>query len=265
MIYIKKPKCKICSTPVKNFKSLLSGYSTYCSKICRNKDTAAIKVKVEQTCIERYGTANVSHTKIVKAKISKSNKGRQRSTEFKNKMSKIMKGNTIAVGRTLSEKHIKILSDNMKGKPAWNKGILHTEETKEKMRVARLTRVFPFKDSLPERILQEALRKFLEIETHFPIKGQPDIKIGNLLIFVDGDYWHGNPNKYKCKDILCGGIVVEDKWKRDKEITDYLLNKGYKVLRFWEDEIHNDIEYCVFEIKQALLPNSASVEFSTLI
>jgi DNA mismatch endonuclease (patch repair protein) len=121
-----------------------------------------------------------------------------------------------------------------------------------RIRAKRLKQVIPTKDTEPERILQEALRKFIEIETHYPIKGQPDIKIGNVLIFVDGDYYHAHPDRYKPEAKMLGGKTAQQVWDKDKRVTDYLINKGYKVLRFWEQDIHNNLEECVIKIKGML-------------
>ena len=52
----------------------------------------------------------------------------------------------------------------------------------------------------------------------------------------DGDYWH-NPKYFP--------IGVE----RDKKQTNYLESKGYKVLRFTETEINNNIKLCLKQVK----------------
>ena len=54
-----------------------------------------------------------------------------------------------------------------------------------------------------------------------------------IIIECDGDYWH---NK---KDIK----------KRDMQKNEYVISKGWKILRFWEHEINSDIDSCVNKIK----------------
>ena len=59
------------------------------------------------------------------------------------------------------------------------------------------------------------------------------------IIEFYGDYWHGNPNKYKPTDLIKymkGIITAEDKWKIDVERIKLLESKGYKVLIIWESE-----------------------------
>jgi len=55
----------------------------------------------------------------------------------------------------------------------------------------------------------------------------------NICIFADGDYWHNRPE------------AIE----RDKLVNKELINKGYKVLRFWENEIRSNIDNCANRIK----------------
>lgn len=74
-----------------------------------------------------------------------------------------------------------------------------------------------------------------------------DIK--KLCIEIDGNYWHGNPEIYKDKDLN------EMQIKRrisDKRKNTYLKNKGYRVLRFWEKNIYEDIENCIEKIREYL-------------
>jgi len=58
----------------------------------------------------------------------------------------------------------------------------------------------------------------------------------NIIIECDGDYWHNYPN---------GNEI-------DKIRTRELQDNGYKVLRFWERDIKNNIDYCIKEIKNAI-------------
>jgi very-short-patch-repair endonuclease len=60
-----------------------------------------------------------------------------------------------------------------------------------------------------------------------------DFKIKNkpIIIEVDGDWWHGNPN---CK----GSYVNADKAQANDRFKEKLAeSKGFKVIRFWESDI----------------------------
>lgn len=145
-----------------------------------------------------------------------------------------------------------------------------TFSNKERIRKFNLKR--QFKNTKIELFIQEALfKKNIRFEKHKNIRGLPDIFIEpNICIFADGDYWHGNPNKYKDDDIIGGRIPAKYKWGKDKEVTDFLTNNGYIVLRFWEHDINNNLDKCVENIIQVIsmnvtVPDSSSVGFHNLI
>tara|TARA_R110000782_G_scaffold120113_1_gene210981 strand:- start:1147 stop:1974 length:828 start_codon:yes stop_codon:yes gene_type:complete len=72
----------------------------------------------------------------------------------------------------------------------------------------------------------------------------PEYKI---LIEVDGDFWHCNPKKYNepvCKSQEIN--LINDEFK-----TKWAKDNGYKLLRFWEEDINNNIN----SVKQTLLEN----------
>ena len=88
----------------------------------------------------------------------------------------------------------------------------------------------------------------------------PDFYVNNTktCIFVDGDYWHANPNDYVRKKKLCPGFKPNDqitgkkyakeKWSRDKDVNDRLKKDGYTVLRLWQSELEQHPEECLKKI-----------------
>ena len=68
----------------------------------------------------------------------------------------------------------------------------------------------------------------------------------NVIIEVDGDFWHCNPIKYPNGPVSkCQHKNIE----RDKIKNQWALDNGYILLRFWEDDINNNIK----QVKQILL------------
>lgn len=63
----------------------------------------------------------------------------------------------------------------------------------------------------------------------------------NLMIEVNGDYWHSNPNKFK-------DSLTEQQYRRiskDKAKHTYIKNNlGIEVLYLWENDIYRNIELC---------------------
>ena len=82
-----------------------------------------------------------------------------------------------------------------------------------------------------------------------------------IAIEFDGDYWHGNPRKYKrLKDVpknnpdnfqVLNEIQI-DNMRLDKSKNSYLQNRGYIVLRFWESDVKENPEGVRLTILDAL-------------
>jgi G:T-mismatch repair DNA endonuclease (very short patch repair protein) len=64
----------------------------------------------------------------------------------------------------------------------------------------------------------------------------------NLIIEIQGDYWHANPNRYNAEDLVhykFADIKAQDIWDRDKVKQDFAISKGYKLIVIWEYFIKN--------------------------
>lgn len=73
------------------------------------------------------------------------------------------------------------------------------------------------------------------------------------VIFDDGDYIHCNPAKFSAgyfNDRV--GKTAKEIWEHDRRQTEYLESLGYKVFRFWENEIHKDVKSCVDKVLSVL-------------
>lgn len=64
----------------------------------------------------------------------------------------------------------------------------------------------------------------------------------NTLEFIDGDFWHCNPNvdKYKCPAYFQPMLKMfaYEVRKRDKQITEKAISLGYTVIRIWERDVY---------------------------
>lgn len=67
-----------------------------------------------------------------------------------------------------------------------------------------------------------------------------------ILIEVDGNYWHCNPNIYTEGPI---NQVQEVNVIRDQLKDKYAEDKGFTLLRFWEDDIENQKEKVISTLK----------------
>jgi DNA mismatch endonuclease (patch repair protein) len=117
------------------------------------------------------------------------------------------------------------------------------------------------KDTTIELILRSALHKagFRFRKNVKGLTGTPDVVFhrAKLLIFVDGDFWHG----YRFSQ---WGMSLPEFWQqkirrnkiRDRRYHARLRRAGWKVVRIWEHEIHRDINAAVLRITNLLKQTS---------
>jgi len=214
-----------------------------------------------------------------KLKLSRLHKGKKLSDEHRKKLSKAGMGR-IAWSKGLTketDKRIKKHSDEMIGKKLSyetrqklsraHKGIKRSQETRKNIsnglkkyyqkyperreyaRQLRLKQISPLQDTSIEKKIQESLMKEnISFRVHEPILGQPDIFIEpNICIFVDGCYWHGCE---QCLDRNKLELWIREKKAKDLFVTQNLINRGYKVLRFWEHDIKNNLNGIIESIEK---------------
>lgn len=88
--------------------------------------------------------------------------------------------------------------------------------------------------------------------------GRPDITFHRkqVAVFIDGCFWHGCPSCYKRPKSNQGywDTKILSNTSRDRSVTNYLVEEGWTVLRFWEHDIRKDKELCVQKVANALDP-----------
>ena len=91
----------------------------------------------------------------------------------------------------------------------------------------------------------------LRFEKQAKLPGHPDfVLIGNnVVIFCDSSFWHGrNPDDVSGKNFKRNRELWSEKLtktvERDKKVNLQLAKMGWKVLRFWDDEILKSPEEC---------------------
>jgi len=113
-------------------------------------------------------------------------------------------------------------------------------------------------DTKPEIFFRKALWKW-SIRYRKNVNdlfGKPDIAIKKykLVIFIDGDYWHGNDwkvRRFSSQEKLLASY--SDFWQkkirrnieRDKEVNAYYRSNGWNILRFWATDINKDLNKCI--------------------
>jgi len=212
-----------------------------------SKHTVITKLKISETKTGRYCTPEHKH------KLSLAKQGHYVSEETKKKIGLANKGKKL---KSPSEETRKKLSEAKKGKPAWNKGILFSEEVKKKMSIAHIKRLqensLPWKETKPEIEAEAILQKY-----NLNYKKQKALKYNNryrlydfylpdynILLEIDGTYWHSKGIKDK---------DIKNQRLKDCRINDQLKNKlaqdnGYSLIRIWSDEMFKLEDYCSKEL-----------------
>jgi len=178
------------------------------------------------------------------------NKGQKMSEEYKRKVSQNTKTamNKPEIKSKIQKTQFK------KGFSPWNKNKtgVYSEEVIEKLRKARLHRVYPKKNTKIETILFSILNELsVKYYKHIAIGSicQADAFVPpNCVIFADGDYWHSNPLKFSTPK---SPAQIKNK-KRDIKVNNNLIFEGFTVLRLWESELLNDKELCKQKINRVI-------------
>lgn len=130
-------------------------------------------------------------------------------------------------GKKMTEEQRKKLSQALKG-------LAKSDEFKQKVSVtlkelykSGKRHVIWVPETKPEKIFRGLLEELnISFTPQKKIYGTPDFFIEpNVCIFVDGDYWHSS----------------EKSMKRDEEVDYYLIDSGFKVIRFKEKDILKNI------------------------
>ena len=111
------------------------------------------------------------------------------------------------------------------------------------------------KDTKIEKKMASLLRKNKIHYRRFPkVFGSPDFIVEKkILVFCDGDFWHGyrysrkkKPPKKFWRD------KIERNMGRDRKVSRKLRADGWHVVRLWEHDIETSPEKCVGKIRRCL-------------
>jgi G:T-mismatch repair DNA endonuclease (very short patch repair protein) len=153
------------------------------------------------------------------------------------------------IGRVKSDEERRKLSERWKGKTYEQMYGERAEEMREKRRDETVRRLaseegFCKHDTLPERIFEaELVKRGLVYTKQVMVKNSrnkmftiADFSIGDLYIYVDGDYWHGNPEKF---------VELNESQKgtkfNDSRVMAGLKAMGLKALRVWEKDVIENV------------------------
>ncbi len=119
------------------------------------------------------------------------------------------------------------------------------------------------KDTKIEKLLRKALwnKGYRYRKNYTELPGKPDIVITKykIAVFCDSEFFHGKDWEETLHlQIIRGknGEFWEKKisrnMARDEEITKQLGYQGWKVIRFWGNDIKKNVDECVKTIEEAI-------------
>ena len=88
--------------------------------------------------------------------------------------------------------------------------------------------------------------------------GQPDLTIKKykIAIFIDSEYFHGKDWETEKNRIKTNREFwwkkIEGNQRRDLVVNDFLVNNGWKVLRFWSKEVRKNLNLCIYQINAVI-------------
>lgn len=88
--------------------------------------------------------------------------------------------------------------------------------------------------------------------------GKPDLtfKKNKIAVFVDSEFWHGKDwetRKYEHKSNKeFWHKKIEQNINRDQKVTKQLKRNGWKVLRFWGNQVENKLDFCIIKTEKAI-------------
>jgi len=100
-------------------------------------------------------------------------------------------------------------------------------------------------------------RNRIRYQSQPKLLGRPDFRIKKtkILIFCDSSFWHGRKQseltgKAFKKNVAFWRKKLLYNKNRDRKITTELTNRGWIVLRFWDDQILKRPDFVIKKIKK---------------
>lgn len=87
------------------------------------------------------------------------------------------------------------------------------------------------------------------------LPGHPDFvfPVEKVVVFIDGDFWHGNPQKFRLpkSNLSYWEEKIRGNQRRDRRISRLLRANGWKVYRFWQSSL-KDEDAVVMRLRRGL-------------
>ncbi len=114
------------------------------------------------------------------------------------------------------------------------------------------------KDTRPERLIKAELRRmrYRFAENVEGVIGKPDIvfKRRKVALFIDSDFWHGNPKRFRLpkSNKKYWRAKISRNRERDTRVTRSLRASGWRVIRIWEHDVEHNFPRVIRRIARVL-------------
>jgi very-short-patch-repair endonuclease len=237
-----------------------NGIHPTCQCGCEQQTRYEAKLKDYCKWISGHQSRVAGHFGDPKAKkrvdaIISTRKAKFASGEYDYIKQAIKNRDSVELGKKISEGAKGISKPKAKG---FGIGRIHTQTTKDKMSETAIQRVLKTDQNHTSK-LEKTFANILDLldiehQQFFyakEIKAFYDfyILLNNTIIEIDGDFYHCNP------DIYLNGSVCKTQTKnikRDKQKNQWAKDNGFKLLRFWENDIKNNPQQIIEILKKEL-------------
>lgn len=252
--------------PYKQTQRILDNAGVPKRNVSQSRKTKRIKEKIKAGLTEKYGEeieniSQVESIKIKKADTFTKNYGVDNIFKSKDyyvylhnlmlerygaKSVPNLHGNANPFGvKTLSKEKLQLRIQKMLegGKIYWSN---LTDEQKNEIIISRCKGLVNYCDSSLERKVKQGLENLkIKFKPQFWIKQKGFdffLKDHNIIIEVQGDFWHANPLIYQETDIVNhpgGKVLAREIWLKDKLKKELAEMLNYRVIYIWESELKN--------------------------
>lgn len=214
------------------------------------------KKKKSETVMKNYGVSHNFLIKETKEKAIQSYQEKTSTSEYKEQWLQKYKQTCLekyGVDNVAKDKNIKKKNAQTQRKRCASMSIEEKRKMTEKARMFwHQQNNWVSKIELRVRsILQKMNIKFKTNETLFNYNY--DIVVGNILIEVNGDFWHGNPLFFEPGEKLFETLTVDEVWEKDKMKKETAEKNGKIVHVLWECDINSYTDEKLEEILSSWL------------
>ena len=234
-----------------------NGIHPTCQCGCEQQTRYEAKLKDYCKWISGHQSRVAGHFGDPKAKkrvdaIISTRKAKFASGEYDYIKQAIKNRDSVELGKKISKGAKGISKPKAKG---FGIGRIHTQTTKDKMSETAIQRVLKTDQNHTSKLEKTFanILDLLDIEHHQffyakEIKAFYDFYLPkyNIIIEVDGDFWHCNPDS---KHNIPKYETQKRNLIKDSIKSQWAIDNGYTLLRFWENDINNNIK----QVKQILL------------